>query len=112
MSLPRVARAPHTSKLPEACPHCGGRAVTRRRTRFKKFEIVQLWHCAACKRTFTAAPDNLRNKTYPLRIILQALSTYSLGYSLEKTIARLKSATAVPFRRRRSRAGSLRTKGS
>ena len=28
-----------------------------------------------------AGPGNLRNKTYPLRIIIDALTTYSLGYS-------------------------------
>ncbi len=33
----------------------------------------------------------MRNKTYPLRTVLDALSTYSLGYSLEDTAARIKS---------------------
>lgn len=89
--IPRVARAPHTSKVPETCPHCDGRALTRRGSRKKKFEIVQLWRCASCKRTFTPAPAALRNKTYPLRTIIDALTTYSLGYSTEETVARVKS---------------------
>jgi len=54
-------------------------------------EIVQLWRCASCKRTFTPGPASLRNKTYPLRTVLDALSTYSLGYSLEDTVARISS---------------------
>jgi transposase-like protein len=93
MTMPRAARAPHTSKVPEACPHCGGRALTRRGTRKKKFEIVQLWRCASCKRMFTPAPAALRNKTYPLRVIIDALTTYSLGYSHEETLRRMKAKT-------------------
>lgn len=91
--IPRVARAPLTAKQPEACPHCGGRNLTRRGTRRKKFEIVQLWRCASCKRTFTPGPEAMRNRTYPLRIILSALTDYDLGFSLEETAARLKKTT-------------------
>ena len=82
--MPRAARAPHSSKIPDACPHCGSHVLTRRGTRRKKLEIVQLWRCASCKRTFTPGPAAIRNKTYPLRTVLDALSTYSLGYSLER----------------------------
>jgi transposase-like protein len=88
-TTPRIARVPLTAKQPEACPHCGGRNLTRRGTRRKKLEIVQLWRCAACKRTFTPGPAALHNKTYPLRMILSALTDYNLGYSLEETAARL-----------------------
>jgi transposase-like protein len=89
--LPRAARAPHSAKVPEACPHCGSHVLTRRGTRRKKLEIVQLWRCASCKRIFTPGPAAIRGKTYPLRTVIDALSTYSLGYSLEDTAARLKS---------------------
>src|SRR2546429_4782278 len=88
--IPRIARVPLTSKQPEACPHCGGHNLTRRGMRKKKLEIVQLWHCASCKRTFTPGPAALHNKTYPLRMILSALTDYDLGYTLEETAARLK----------------------
>jgi hypothetical protein len=93
MAVPRVARAPHTAKAPGVCPHCGGHAFTRRGTRKKKFEIVQLWRCASCKRMFTPAPAALRNKTYPLRVIIEALTTHCLGYSHEETIRRIKAKT-------------------
>jgi hypothetical protein len=56
-------------------------------------EIVQLWRCASCKRVFTPGPAALRNKTYPLRMILSALTDYDLGYSLAETAARLKKKT-------------------
>ena len=90
---PRIARVPHTSKRPEACPYCGGRNFTRRGTREKRLEIAQLWFCKSCKRTFTPSPAGLRNKTFPLRTILSALTDYNLGYSLKATVARLKKKT-------------------
>lgn len=88
-AIPRIARVPHTSKIPEACPHCGSHVLTRRGTRKKKLEIVQLWRCSSCKRVFTPGPAALHNKTYPLRMILGALTDYDTGYSLEETAARL-----------------------
>jgi transposase-like protein len=91
MPMPRAARAPHSSKVPEACPHCGSHVLTRRGTRKKKLEIVQLWRCASCKKTFTPGPTAIRGKTYPLRTVFNALSTYNLGYSLNDTAARMKS---------------------
>src|SRR5688572_4452361 len=91
--MPRAARAPHSSKIPDACPHCGSHVLTRRGTRKKKLEIVQLWRCASCKKTFTPGPTAIRGKTYPLRTVFNALSTYNLGYSLNDTAARMKSKT-------------------
>src|SRR5207237_708351 len=88
--IPRIARVPLTSKVPEACPHCGGHNLTRRGMRKKKLEIVQLWRCSSCKRVFTPGPAALHNKTYPLRMILSALTDYDIGYSLDETAARLK----------------------
>jgi transposase-like protein len=67
--FPHIARVPLTVKQPEACPYCGSHVLTRRGTRTKKLEIVQLWRCSSCKRVFTPGPEALRNKTYPLRMI-------------------------------------------
>src|ERR1700716_3152919 len=92
-ALPRNARAPLTAKQPDACSHCGSHSLTRRGTRRKKLEIVQLWRCSSCKRTFTPGPAALHNKTYPLRMILSALTDYDTGYTLEETAARLQMKT-------------------
>ena len=88
---PRIARVPHTTKRPERCPHCGSAQITRKGTRRKKIETVQLWRCASCKRVFTPAPEALRNKTYPLRVVLDAITLYNLGYSLTETGEEMKS---------------------
>jgi hypothetical protein len=63
----------------------------RKGTRRKKLEIVQLWQCKLCRRVFTPAPPELRYKTYPLRIILDGVTLYNLGYSLADAAAKLKS---------------------
>ena len=81
----RPATAPHTNKPPGACPHCGSHAISRKGVRKKKLEIVQLWRCSSCKRTFTPGPAALRNKTYPIRLVLQALTLYNLGYGRRRS---------------------------
>jgi transposase-like protein len=65
-------------------PRCGSTAISRKGTRRKKIEIVQLWRCASCKRVFTPTPAALRDKTYPLRIVLDAITLFDLGYTLEQ----------------------------
>src|SRR6266478_2239170 len=89
--IPRSARVPHTEKRPERCSHCGSTATSRKGTRRKKIEIVQLWRCASCKRVFTPTPAALRNKTYPLRIVLDAITLYDLGYTLDQTADKIRS---------------------
>lgn len=88
---PRIARVPHTAKRPARCSHCGSTAIARKGTRCKKIEIVQLWRCGCCKRVFTPGPANLRNKTYPLRIVLDAITLYELGHSLTDTANKISS---------------------
>ena len=96
-ALPRIARVPHTTKVPDACHYCGGHNLTRRGTRKKKLEIVQLWRCASCKRVFTPGPAALHNKTYPLRMILSALSDYR--------VSPVRLAASPTFRRSRTQFG-------
>jgi ribosomal protein L37AE/L43A len=89
--IPRSARVPHTEKRPERCPHCGSTHLARKGVRRKKIEIVQLWRCASCKRTFTPRPEATRGKTYPMRVVIEATTLYHLGYTLTETAAKLKS---------------------
>lgn len=72
-------------KPPERCPSCTSRRVAPKGRRAKKLETVRLYRCRSCRRTFTPGPRAIRNKTYPLHEILDALSTYNRGYSLEET---------------------------
>ena len=89
-SLAHAHRVPHTVKPPARCPHCGSTRLIRKGTRRKKLEIAQLWQCKLCRRVFTPAPAELRYKTYPLRVILDGVTLYNLGYSLPEAAAKLK----------------------
>lgn len=64
------------------CPYCASQNFVKRGTRQKKQERVQLYLCSDCQRTFT--PGAVKGKHYPKAIILDAISLYNLGYSLEK----------------------------
>ena len=90
-SLAHAHRVPHTVKTPARCPHCGSTRLIRKGTRRKKVEIVQLWQCKLCRRVFTPAPPSLRYKTYPLRVILDGVTLYNLGYSLPVAAQKLKA---------------------
>ena len=81
---PHRARPPHRQS-PQRLSVLRRPQFIRRGTRRKKLEIVQLWRCTSCKRVFTPGPAALHNKTYPLRMILTALSYYDLGCTLEET---------------------------
>jgi transposase-like protein len=78
-------------KPPERCPSCSSRNIAPKGSRAKKLETIRLYRCKSCNRTFTPGPRALRYKTYPLHEILDALSTYNRGHSLEETSRRLSS---------------------
>jgi transposase-like protein len=86
-----VAKPRSPIKPPERCPSCNSRSVAPKGSRAKKLETIRLYRCRSCRRTFTPGPRALRNKTYPLHEILDALSTYNRGYTLEETSRRLSS---------------------
>jgi hypothetical protein len=88
-----AVRSPPSSpvKPPERCPYCDSRKIATKARRLKKLETVRLYHCGACDRRFTPGPRALRNKTYPLGEILEALTAYNQGHSLEDVSRRLSS---------------------
>lgn len=65
------------------CPYCHSNNVQKRGFRQKKRERVQLYLCLGCRKTFT--PTITKGKHYPLSVMLDAISIYNLGYSLEQT---------------------------
>lgn len=68
-----------------ACPYCDSSNFVRRGVRQKKHEAVQLYLCRneACGRTFTA--ERVKGKRFPLQVILEGISYYNLGLTLEQT---------------------------
>ena len=71
-----------------SCLYCNSPNVVKRGTRKNKLEVVQLYRCNQCNKTFT--PRASRGKHYPLSLILDGLSYYHLGYSLEDSVRFLK----------------------
>jgi len=61
------------------CPNCSSRQTKKHGTKKKKLQTLQRYFCNNCRKTFTLQQD--KSKTYPLKIILNALSYYNLGHS-------------------------------
>jgi transcription elongation factor Elf1 len=76
------SRPPSPVKPPERCPYCESTKITTKGRRLKKLEEVRVYQCRTCDRRFTPGPRALRNKTYPLSEILDALTEYNRGHSL------------------------------
>lgn len=65
------------------CPTCSSKQIIRFGTRKTKLEKRQMYTCKDCKKKFTLS-KNIKNKTYPSKIILRAISLYNLGYPLKR----------------------------
>ena len=83
------------SKLAEACPYCASREFVRRGTRKNKYQVVQLYICKnpECGKTFTA--QDVKGKHFPLNLIIEAMSFYNLGFTLEDSCRLIKQKFGV-----------------
>lgn len=75
-------------RIAEACTYCNSINFVKRGKRKKKLETVQLYLCRDCRRTFTASA--VKGKHYPLKVVIEGMSYYNLGFSLEETCQILK----------------------
>lgn len=64
------------------CPYCQGTNIIKKGLRAKKYETIQLYYCHHCQKKFT--PLVTKGKTYPLKVILDAITFYNRFYSLEE----------------------------
>ncbi len=69
------------------CPQCGCKSTVKKGKRRNRLQMHQVFKCTECLHRFTGAPG--KNKMYPLRLILETVSTFNLGYSLTETQRRL-----------------------
>ncbi len=95
MPKPENLTAIGESKIAEACPYCASRDFVKRGTRNNKYQIVQLYICKnqECGRTFTA--QDIKGKHFPLKLIIEAMSYYNLGFTLEKACDLIKQRFGV-----------------
>jgi len=73
------------------CAYCSSPDTVKRGWREKKREKVQLYLCRSCLRTFT--PRAVKGKHYPHVVIIDAMSYYNLGFSLEQACKIIKQKT-------------------
>jgi len=52
-----------------------------------------MYRCPECLHRFTGEAG--KNRTYPLRVILEAISTFNLGHSLTDTQRRLRERAHI-----------------
>ena len=81
-------REPDPKKPHKTCPHCACANLKKRGTRKKKYEVVQLYFCKDCNRTFT--DQAVKGRRFPLRVIIEAITFYNLGNTLKHVSAHLK----------------------
>src|SRR3989344_5721839 len=74
-----------TSRAAEACPYCESKNFVKRGTRKNVHQIVQLYLCKNpdCGKTFTA--QDVKGKHFPLNVVIEGMSYYNLGCTLEQT---------------------------
>ncbi|MCX6790353.1 MAG: hypothetical protein NTV60_02375 [Candidatus Kaiserbacteria bacterium] len=85
-SVPEVSPTKKaTMSTKTTCPYCNSSDFVKRGVRNKKHEVVQLYLCrnTECGRTFTA--ERVKGKRFPLNVILEGISYYNLGLTLEQT---------------------------
>ncbi|MBU2639786.1 MAG: PD-(D/E)XK nuclease family protein [Nanoarchaeota archaeon] len=66
----------------EKCPYCQGK-LTKKGKRKKKYEEIQIYFCKNCNKKIT--PLITKNKTYPLKLIIDTITFYNRLNSLEET---------------------------
>ena len=71
-----------------SCPNCGCKNVVKKGKRRNRLQTLQIFQCAECLHRFTGSPG--KNKTYPLKLILETISTFNLGHSLTQTQSTLR----------------------
>ncbi len=82
----------------ERCPYCTGSHIIKKGRRTKQHETVQLWYCHDCARVFT--PQRTKGTSYPIRVIIAALTHYHRGHTAEATRKHIKEryGMALPIR--------------
>jgi transposase-like protein len=68
-----------TGKTIIKCLYCHSSNIKKEGKRKSKFQIIQKYSCKSCSKNFS--DKKLEHKTYPSKIILNAISYYNLGNS-------------------------------
>ena len=61
------------------CPHCNGKNIVR----YGKYDDKQIYYCKDCRKKFI--DKELKNKSYNAKVIINAITYYNLGHTLDKS---------------------------
>lgn len=77
--------------LVAACIFCNSLDIVKRGFRNNKFARAQLYLCRnpLCGRTFTA--KDIKGKKYPLKIVIECMSFYNLGFTFDESCRLVKA---------------------
>ena len=78
-----LTRIPVPEKTSIKCPYCQSSYIKKEGKRKSKFQILQKYFCKDCSKNF--ADKKLEHKSYPSKIVLNAISYYNLGYTQTET---------------------------
>src|SRR2546428_10140160 len=78
------------------CPRCRAKDVISRGRRNTRHEARQRWGCIACGHTFINQVT--KHSRYPVKVIMEGICRYNLGYAAPETIRYLmrRFGMAVP----------------
>ena len=79
------------------CPYCDGKELIRKGQRVNKYAVAQLYYCKNCDRKFTPGVD--KHRTFPLRLIIDAITLYNRLYSLEDSVKLVSSKYGISVTR-------------
>src|SRR5512143_2789308 len=71
------------------CPECQGANTIRKGKRRNRMRSLQVYQCSECLHRF-ALGDAGKHKSYPLKTILETISTFNKGHSITATQAILR----------------------
>ena len=74
-------------KKVEFCPYCHSPKIIKKGKRKKKMEEIQIYFCKHCLKKFI--PQISKSKTYPLRIILDAVTLYNRLYTTKDIVNKI-----------------------
>jgi len=75
------------------CLNCTSKDTIKRGKRKRKFRYIQQFQCKNCEKFFLQ--ENQQNKTYPLKIVLNSISNYNLGYNLKQTSTKIEKVYKI-----------------
>jgi len=79
------------------CPYCEGKEFIKKGQRVKKYGEAQLYYCKNCDKKFTPGID--KHRTFPLRLIMDAVTLYNRLYSLDDSVKLVSSKYGISVTR-------------